>query len=103
MSDGTLLELDQQVEIDPLATHPDPPDDIVGPLAEVLTDVAAGDDLQRAVVETVQPFVRNKAKDQVAHQFRCREEKFVAAVVSVGHRRILPTVQVPWRDGLANH
>ena len=42
----------------------------------------------------MQPFVRHKAEDQVAHQFRRREEEFVAAVVFVGHRRILPAVQV---------
>jgi hypothetical protein len=97
------LELDEQVEIDPLATDLDPPDDVVGTFAEILGDVAARNDLQRAVVEAVQPFVRHKTEDQVTHQFGRREEEFVAAVVFACHRRILPAVQVPWHGGLANH
>jgi hypothetical protein len=84
------LELDQQVEIDPLATHLHPPDKVVGSLAEVFADVAARNPLQRAVVQVVQPVVRHEAEDQVTHQFGRREEKFVAAVVIVCHRCILP-------------
>ena len=82
------LKFDQDVQVHPLAFDPYPPDHIVGAVAQVIGHVAAGDLLQGAVVQAVQPVIRDEAHDQVAHQFGRGEQQFVGGIVIVGHEQL---------------
>ncbi|OIP15183.1 MAG: hypothetical protein AUK51_14525 [Comamonadaceae bacterium CG2_30_59_20] len=81
------LELDQQVQIHPLAVSPHPPDDVISAVAQVVSHIAAGHLFQRGVVQAVQPLVRNKTQHQITHHFRRGEQQFVGGVVVKGHGR----------------
>jgi hypothetical protein len=54
------LELDEDVEIEPVRAGLDPPHHIVAALAQVVGDIAGRDLLQGAVVQPVQPGVGDR-------------------------------------------
>lgn len=81
---NAALKFDEEVEIEPVATHLDPPDEVVVAAAEVVADVFGGQLFQCAVVQAVQPVVWDEAGDEFLYQPWMTEEVFVAAVV-FGH------------------
>ena len=63
------LEFNEDVQIHPLPIDFNPPDDIISTVPEVVGYVAARHFLQGVVVKAVEPFIRDKAHNQVPHQF----------------------------------
>ena len=82
--DGAL-ELDEDVEVEPVLAGPDPPDHVVTALAQVVRDIAGGDLFQGGVIQPVQPGIGDEAQHQIPHHLGGGEEQFVASVVVLGH------------------
>jgi len=88
------LQLNQDVEINPLVIGFDPPHHVIGALAQIIADVAAGDFFQCALVQAVQPSIRDKTQHQITHHFRRREKQLIGSVVILRHRRMVAVQRI---------
>ena len=75
------LELQEQVDVDPPLLPPDPPDDVVLPVTQVIRNEARSYRLQGFQVEFVHELLGDKTREQITDHLGLGEEKLVAVVV----------------------
>ena len=78
---GSALELDEQIQINPIAVGLESPDGVAMALAHVVADKARGDFLEGAEVQRKQPRVRGKGEHQIAHELGRVEQVLVGGIV----------------------
>jgi hypothetical protein len=78
---GLALELQQQIDPNPLLAHFEPPNHVVMALMLLLTDIAAVDTFQAGEVGLLEPFARHVPNQEVAHHLGVLEQELVAGVV----------------------
>ncbi len=80
----TGLEFQQEIDVEPVPAPAHPPDHVVLPAAQIVTDIAAIDFFQGGKVQVIDPLFPDKSLEEILHHPGMGEEKLVG-VVMFGH------------------
>ncbi len=84
------LEFEQDVDIEPVRSPAQPPDDVTAAFIEPVVDKFGGIFFQGAEIDLADPVLADEADQQVANHFGMGKQPFVAMIV-VGHGVINPS------------
>jgi len=78
------LEFKQNIDIQPVGTPPNSPDDIIFPFPQIVTDIIAIHLFQAGEIKSVDPVFLDKALQQVFHHPGMGKKVFITVIV-IGH------------------